>query len=147
MMHMTFYWSKKVTLLFDFWKTDSWTSYSLSLLACLLVSAFYQYLENRRLRLKAITFETPSSTTPQNQIPLLRQNLTGDKAKLGVRFAGALLFGFNSVVGYLLMLAVMSFNGGVLVAIVVGLAIGYFFFRSEGDEGTVLVADSACACA
>lgn len=146
-MHMTFYWSKKVTLLIDSWKTDSWTSYALSLLACLLVSAFYQYLENRRLRLKAITFDVPSATTPQNQIPLLRPNLAGDKAKLGVKLAGALLFGFNSAIGYLLMLAVMSFNGGVLVAIVVGLAIGYFFFRSEDEEGISLVVGSACPCA
>ncbi|KAI9106826.1 hypothetical protein K1719_022354 [Acacia pycnantha] len=147
MMHMTFYWSKKVTLLIDSWKTDSWTSYLLSLLACLLASAFYQSLENRRLRLKAIAFEKPSATAPQNQIPLLRSNLAGDKAKLGVKLAGAFLFGFNSAIGYLLMLAVMSFNGGVLVAIVVGLAIGYFFFRSESDEGTFVEAENACACA
>ncbi|KAK4277285.1 hypothetical protein QN277_015302 [Acacia crassicarpa] len=147
MMHMTFYWSKTVTLLIDSWKTDSWTSYLLSLLACLLASAFYQYLENRRLRLKAITFQKPSATAPQNQIPLLRSNLAGDKAKLGVKLAGAFLFGFNSAIGYLLMLAVMSFNIGVLVAIVIGLAIGYFFFRSGNDEGTFIEADNACACA
>lgn len=143
-MHMTFYWSKKVTLLIDSWKTDSWTSYALSLLACLVVSAFYQYLENRRLSLKAISFETPSST-PQIQIPLLRPKLTGDKAKLGVKFAGAVLFAVNSAIGYLLMLAVMSFNGGVFVAIVVGLAIGYFFFRNEGEDLS-LVVDSSCDC-
>ena len=41
----------------------------------------------------------------------------------------------------------MSFNGGVLLAIVVGLAFGYFFFRSEGEDGSSLVVDSACACA
>ena len=76
MMHMTLYWGKKVTLLIDSWKTDSWTSYSLSLLACLIVSAFYQYLESRRLHLKvkAITFNTPS-------------NVAGGKYKSGVKFA------------------------------------------------------------
>ncbi|KHN20152.1 Copper transporter 5 [Glycine soja] len=42
MMHMTLYWGKKVTILIDSWKTDSWTSYVLSLLACLVVAAFYQ---------------------------------------------------------------------------------------------------------
>ncbi|KAI4316453.1 hypothetical protein L6164_024431 [Bauhinia variegata] len=145
MMHMTFYWGKKVTLLIDSWKTDSWTSYSLSLLACLLVAAFYQFLENRRLRLKLISAPKPSPTQ-QIEAPLLQSRFAGDGAKLGVKFAGAILFGVNAAIGYLLMLAVMSFNGGVFVAIVVGLAIGYLFFRNEGEDISFVV-DSSCACA
>lgn len=142
-MHMTFYWSKKVTLLIDSWKTDSWTSYALSLLACLVISVFYQFLENRRIRLKLFAAGRP---VPQEiQAPLLRRKLVGDRAKAGVRVAGAVLFGVSSAIGYLLMLAVMSFNGGVFVAIVVGLAIGYLFFRSDGEDSFVV--DSSCACA
>ncbi|KAF7817343.1 copper transporter 5.1-like [Senna tora] len=140
MMHMTFYWSYKVTLLIDSWKTNSWTSYVLTLLACLLASSFYQYLENRRIRIKLF-----SSPTPQIQIPLLQSNIAGDKAKLGLKFAGAILFGVNSAIGYLLMLAIMSFNGGVFIAVVLGLTIGYFFFRSEGEDVS-LVVDNSCAC-
>ncbi|XP_054819410.1 copper transporter 5.1-like [Prosopis cineraria] len=145
MMHMTFYWSYKVTLLIDSWKTRSWTSYTLSLLACLLASAFYQYLENRRIRLKLILYGKPSQT-PQIRTPLLQSNLAGEKVKLEVKFAGAILFGVNSAIGYLLMLAIMSFNGGVFVVIVVGLSIGYFFFRTEGEDVS-LVVDNSCACA
>ncbi|XP_028777384.1 copper transporter 5.1 [Neltuma alba] len=144
MMHMTFYWSYKVTLLIDSWRTHSWTGYALSLLACLLVSAFYQYLENRRIRLKLILSGRPSQT-PQIRIPLLQTNLVGDKTRLGVKLAGAILFGVNSAIGYLLMLAIMSFNGGVFIAIAVGLSIGYFFFRSEGEDVS-LVVDNSCAC-
>ena len=62
------------------------------------------------------------------------------------RVARAFLFGLNSAIGYLLMLAVMSFNGGVFLAIVVGLAIGYFLFRSEG-ENVMTIVDNPCACA
>lgn len=142
-MHMTFYWSKKVTLLIDSWKTDSWTSYALSLLACLVISVFYQFLENRRIRLKL--FAAGRSVPQEIQAPLLRRKLVGDRAKAGVRVAGAVLFGVSSAIGYLLMLAVMSFNGGVFVAIVVGLAIGYLFFRSDGEDSFVV--DSSCACA
>ncbi|KAK4274531.1 hypothetical protein QN277_017736 [Acacia crassicarpa] len=144
MMHMTFYWGYKVTLLIDSWKTRSWTGYALSLLACLLVSAFYQYLENRRIRLKLILSSKPSQTL-QIRTPLLQSNLDGEKARLGVKLAGAILFGVNSAIGYLLMLAIMSFNGGVFIAIVVGLAIGYFFFSSEGEDVSVVV-DNSCAC-
>ncbi|KAJ7966345.1 Copper transporter [Quillaja saponaria] len=144
MMHMTFYWSKKVTLLIDDWRTDSWTSYLLTLFACVLTSAFYQYLEDRRLRLKLISGNSTPAT--EIQTPLLLSKLGGDRTKLGVKFAGAVLFGVNSAIGYLLMLAVMSFNGGVFVAIVVGLAIGYLAFRS-GDDDVSVVVDNPCDCA
>lgn len=145
MMHMTFYWGKKVTLLIDSWQTDSWTSYALSLVACLVVSVFYQYLENRRIRLKLFAAGT-ASAAPEIEAPLLRRKLAGDRARLGVKLAGSVLFGVSSAIGYLLMLAVMSFNGGVFIAIVLGLAIGHFFFRNEGEEASVVV-DSSCACA
>ncbi|KAF5773933.1 putative Ctr copper transporter [Helianthus annuus] len=58
--------------------------------------------------------------------------------------AGAVLFEINSAIGYFLMLAIMSFNGGVFVAIVVGLAVGYLLFRS-GDDEQVVVVDNPCA--
>ncbi|KAK7310670.1 hypothetical protein RJT34_08313 [Clitoria ternatea] len=123
---------------------DSWTSYALSLLACLVVAAFYQYLENHRIPPRLFTGERRPS--PEIQAPLLRWNYTGDRAKLGVKFTEAVLFGVNSAIGYLLMLAIMSFNGGVFVAIVVGLTLGYFF-RSEVGQDSALVVDSSCACA
>ncbi|KAK7410181.1 hypothetical protein VNO78_00764 [Psophocarpus tetragonolobus] len=143
MMHMTFYWSRKVTLLIDSWKTNDWTDYLLTLLACLVVSVFYQILENRRLRLKLIGVGKPFP--PEIVTPLLQRRLVGNRAKFGVKIAGALLFALTSAIGYLLMLAVMSFNGGVFLAIVLGLTIGYFFFRNEGEDS--IVVDASCACA
>ncbi|CAI9755759.1 unnamed protein product [Fraxinus pennsylvanica] len=147
MMHMTFYWGKKVTILFDSWKTDSWTSYLLSLLACFLVSVFYQYMEDRRLRFKLLSAKTqksPSGSADLNS-PLLFSKFTSRGGKWASRFAGAILFGVDSAIGYLLMLAIMSFNAGVFIAVVVGLAIGYLVFRC-GDEDVVVVVDNSCAC-
>lgn len=40
----------------------------------------------------------------------------------------ALIFLFQGVLGYFLMLAVMSYNGPIFIAIVVGMALGYFLF-------------------
>ncbi|KAJ6994553.1 copper transporter 5.1-like [Populus alba x Populus x berolinensis] len=140
MMHMTFYWGREVTILVNSWHTKTWLGYSLSLLACLLASIFYQYLENLRMRLKLISSgsvkakPSPSATIDE---PLLQT--------MGARAGGAVLFGINSGIGYLLMLVVMSFNGGVFLAVVLGLAIGYSLFRSEEENSMLL--DNPCACA
>lgn len=43
------------------------------------------------------------------------------------------------------MLAIMSFNGGVFVAIVLGLSVGYYLFRN-GDQEEVVEVENSCAC-
>ena len=130
---MTIYWGKDVTLLFDWWRTDSWPRYALSLLACFLFSLFYQYLEDRRLRF--------NSAADRLSHPLL--------SKIGHtwRLASAALFGFNAAIGYLLMLAVMSFNGGVFLAVVLGISVGYLLFRAgDDDDDHAVIVDNSCAC-
>ncbi|KAK6944736.1 Ctr copper transporter [Dillenia turbinata] len=145
MMHMTFYWGINVTLLFDFWSTSSLLSYCLTLLACFLFSAFYQFLEDLRLRFK---FPSQSQSSPSITTPLLLRHRYRSFNKLIV----VALFAINSAIGYLLMLAVMSFNGGVFVAIVLGLSVGYWRFRFRDEEEEVVpvaVAASTndtCAC-
>ncbi|CAI0448597.1 unnamed protein product [Linum tenue] len=146
MMHMTLYWGIQVTLLLDSWKTDSLLSYLLTLLACFLFAAFYQYMEDRRIRLKA---STSSSSSPPPPSPVNAPLLLPKPATGPTRLAGAILFGVNSAMGYLLMLAVMSFNGGVFLAIVLGLSLGYLLFRSGGNQEPeiLLVDNNTCACA
>lgn len=143
MMHMTFYWSKQMTLLVNSWRTSTWTGYAISLLACVIVAAFYQYMEDLRLRIRIAA----AVKTPPDQIdaPLLQKRVAGGKWSVA-RLAGALLFGVNAAIGYLLMLAIMSFNGGVFVAIVAGLAGGFLLFRTADDD-VALVVDNPCACA
>ncbi|GKV00037.1 hypothetical protein SLEP1_g12797 [Rubroshorea leprosula] len=150
MMHMTFYWSREVTLLFSSWMTDSWLTYSLTLLACVVASAVYQYVEHIRFRLRQAG-KSVQGTAAQLDEPLLegRKAATAAKKWSLMRIAEGLAFGVSSGLGYLLMLAVMSFNGGVFLAIVLGLTAGYLAFRTEFvDETTGTAdADSPCACA
>ncbi|EER94770.1 copper transporter 5.1 [Sorghum bicolor] len=158
MMHMTFYWGKSATILFDGWRTSTWFDYLLSLAALLLAAAFYQYLEALRVRVKlaaeggggggAAAKAKPASSIPppasdDPRAPLL---VAVAGRRWPARVAVAAMVGVNSGLGYLLMLAVMSFNGGVFIAVVVGLALGYLAFRSSDGEDLVVV-DNPCACA
>ncbi|OMO86442.1 Ctr copper transporter [Corchorus olitorius] len=146
MMHMTFYWSRQVTLLFTSWRTDSWLSYALTLLACVLASAFYQYLEHVRYRVKR--GGNPAEGTAGEPLLLQRKGPgAGNRGKWSTaKIIGGVLFGLSSALGYLLMLAIMSFNGGVFLAIVLGLTVGFLAFRSEEDDEIAGV-NSTCACA
>ncbi|KAF6146614.1 hypothetical protein GIB67_008900 [Kingdonia uniflora] len=147
MMHMTFYWGKTVTILFDSWKTDSWTSYTLSLFALFLVSLFYQYFEDRRLSFKRFAVGRKSESAIET--PFLIGG-DGRKWRKVARVGTGVLFGVNSAIGYLLMLSVMSFNGGVFVVVVLGLSVGYLLFRIDDNEGEVVVVvddENTCVCA
>lgn len=143
MMHMTLYWSRYVTLLVDSWRTDSWLSYALTLLACFICSAFYQYMEDRRIRIRSAA---PNPSEPQSASTPLIPKLGRFRRVNSAKLASAALFGINSAVGYLLMLAIMSFNGGVFLAIVAGLTVGHYLFRS-GDEDQISAVENPCACA
>ncbi|KAL7096116.1 hypothetical protein ACP275_10G063400 [Erythranthe tilingii] len=146
MMHMTLYWGNQVTLLFDSWTTDSWPSYALALLICLLFAVFYQFLESLRLHLKSPVNPSPPSLVA----PLISRKI---RRNWRVRLGSAALFGVNSAIGYLIMLAIMSYNGGVLLAVVIGLIVGHYVFRSGefaagdgGDDYSVGAETNVCGC-
>ncbi|WRX31544.1 Ctr copper transporter - like 3 [Theobroma cacao] len=146
MMHMTFYWSRQVTLLFSSWRTESWLSYALTLLACVLASALYQYLEHVRYQVRR--GGKPAEGTAEEPLLLQQKGAgSGNRGKWSVKkVVGGVLFGLSSALGYLLMLAIMSFNGGVFLAIVLGLTVGFLVSRNEEDDQIAGV-NSTCACA
>ena len=60
-----------------------------------------------------------------------------------MRLALTALYALNVAISYLLMLAIMTYNVGYFIVIVLGLAIGYFiFFNSSSPTAST---DVCCA--
>lgn len=142
-MHMTFYWGMEVSILFDGWRTQTLMQYWGSLLVLFLASVFHEYVVSIRAHIRMKynniisrqenSYNSMESAEPQAKSMHLLP-LTQRRTRCYViKIAETLLFGVNALLGYLLMLAAMSYNGGVVLAIVVGLSVGFFSFRSVGN--------------
>lgn len=131
MMHMTFYWGTDATLLFDQWMTDTYVQYFMSLLAIVLFGILHEWLFNLRVVLAQKKGAAPARPhhDGEQSVPFLEKaHVPPGKGK---DFLVVLLYGVNAGTGYLLMLLVMSFNGGVFLAVVLGLLVGFALFRSH----------------
>lgn len=139
MMHMTFYLSTQVTLWFNYWRITGWLGYSFTLVAVLMLSIFHEWLVTcRGALMKKNKRKTKRSTLPTSVIATTNSTTITTDGQLAIIVAenlmNSILFGINVGAGYLLMLAVMTFNVGVCLTVVVGLSMGFFIFRSTSKS-------------
>lgn len=106
MMHMTFFWGRRTNVLISGWPGDSLGMYVLCLLVVFAVAVALEWLSNCRF-IKTGTNHVAAGLG-QTLVHLVRVGLA-----------------------YLLMLALMSFNAGVFLAVVVGHAVGFLVFQSR----------------
>ncbi|XP_010535435.1 PREDICTED: copper transporter 3-like [Tarenaya hassleriana] len=112
MMHMTFFWGKNTEVLFDGWPGhDNLGMYWLRLVSVFLVAAASEWLCRCRLL-------RPGASS-----------LAGGLAQTAV-------YTVRTGLSYLVMLAVMSFNGGVFLAAMAGFGLGFLFFGSRAFRDT-----------
>lgn len=107
MMHMTFFWGHRVDILFSGWPGDRGVGmYIVALLVVFVASVlteFFAYVPHRLLAVDG-------------------------KAYKGLILT--VLVAIRTGLSYLVMLAVMSFNVGVLIVAIAGHALGFFLFGS-----------------
>lgn len=106
-MHMSLYWGKDVWVLFADWPGTSLGQYFLSLIVVFLGAILVEWLAFFRVNRKP-----------------------GDRP-ISTGFLQAVVYGFRVFLAYCVMLAVMSFNLGVVVVAVVGHGVGYWLFGTE----------------
>ena len=125
MMHMTFFWGDRAVVLFPGWPGDRGAGmYLLCLLLVLALAALTEALALLSRR-------------------LARRGSDGGEATAS---SAALLTAAHAArmgMAYLVMLAVMSFNVGVLLAAVAGHALGFLLARSRVRTGTARGSASA----
>ncbi|KMT05155.1 hypothetical protein BVRB_7g173030 [Beta vulgaris subsp. vulgaris] len=109
MMHMTFYWGKDALVLFNGWPGTHISMYILSLIFVFVLAFLVEWLSRSR-------------------IVKSRRNDVVSGLML------TLLHALRMGLAYLVMLAVMSFNGGIFLVAVAGHAIGFFIFGSRVFE-------------
>ncbi|CAI8616618.1 unnamed protein product [Vicia faba] len=105
MMHMTFYWGKDALILFNDWPAGDTGMYVLALIIVFIMSVLIELLSRTR-------FVKPGSNP------------------VSAGLVQTLLHVLRVGLAYLVMLALMSFNGGVFLVAVLGHALGFLLSSS-----------------
>ncbi|XAR50884.1 hypothetical protein NMG60_11005339 [Bertholletia excelsa] len=105
LFHLTFYWSKHAEFLFPGWPDSSSTMYVLSLVFVFVLAILVEWLSN---------------------CTLFKHGANRVSAGLVQMVTHAVRVGLS----YMVMLAVMSYNGGVFLAALLGHAVGFAIFGS-----------------
>ncbi|XP_031122655.1 copper transporter 1-like [Ipomoea triloba] len=106
MMHMTFFWGKNAEVLFSGWPGyDHFGMYILSLLVVFALAFLVEWVSNRG-------------------------GVEDSESQVAAGLLETAVYAVRIGLAYIVMLAVMSFNGGVFLAAIAGHTLGFFFFGS-----------------
>ena len=111
MMHMTFFWGKNTEVLFDGWPGTSLTMYWVCLASIFVTSALSEWISRCGV-------------------------MKVGPASFGGGLVQTLVYTVRACLSYLIMLAVMSFNGGVFLAAMAGFGLGFMIFGSRSFKDT-----------
>ncbi|XP_015276652.1 PREDICTED: probable low affinity copper uptake protein 2 isoform X2 [Gekko japonicus] len=135
MMPMYFFFSDKVVLLFDFWNVHSPAGMVLSVLVIMLLAVLYEAIKVGRAKLLQRTMPALAHSLSQETLQeperasmnTSTEQLASTPQKLFLwHSTQTLLHVIQVVLGYLVMLAVMSYNAWIFLGVIVGSAIGYY---------------------
>ncbi|KAL9415866.1 hypothetical protein AB3S75_039129 [Citrus x aurantiifolia] len=106
MMHMTFFWGKNSEILFSGWPGTRSGMYALALIVVFVLAVLVEWLSHCKL-------------------------MKPDANHVAAGLIQTLLHAIRVGLAFLVMLAIMSFNGGVFLVAVAGHTFGFFIFGSR----------------
>ncbi|KAL4610704.1 hypothetical protein ACB092_08G069800 [Castanea dentata] len=117
--HMTLFWGDAVEILFPGWPGSNFNSYMLALTLVFVLGLAVEWLSHTK-------FIRP----------------TMDNITAGILQTA--MYAFRVGMAYLVMLAVMSYNLGILLAAVAGYTIGFLIFGSRAFDNSKISKISPC---
>ncbi|KAL3720021.1 hypothetical protein ACJRO7_004934 [Eucalyptus globulus] len=111
--HMTFFWGRNSEILFAGWPGTRTGMYVLALVFVFALALLVEWISHCRL---------------------IGEGLKSNRVVAGV--LRTIMHAMRVGLAYLLMLAVMSFNVGVLIVAILGHGVGFFFFGSRAFQKT-----------
>ncbi|XP_069465793.1 protein SLC31A2 [Ambystoma mexicanum] len=135
-MPMHFFFSNRVTLLFDFWNVSSPAGMALSVLLIVLMAILYEIIKLIKMKTQHRISLAMANPVPSREL-LLEPDRTSINSgttecnppnKWWVLLHGAvsLLHMVQVALGYALMLCVMTYNSWIFLGVIVGSTIGYY---------------------
>ncbi|XP_012624355.1 protein SLC31A2 isoform X1 [Microcebus murinus] len=134
-MAMHFIFSDKVVLLFDFWSVHSPAGIALSVLVVLLLAVLYEGIKVGKAKLlHQVLVSLPTSISQQVIAETDWDSAGSDPPPVSrthcrwylCHFGQSLIHVIQVVIGYFIMLAVMSYNTWIFLGVVLGSAMGYY---------------------
>ncbi|XP_053137845.1 probable low affinity copper uptake protein 2 isoform X2 [Hemicordylus capensis] len=134
---MYFIFSDKVVLLFDFWNVHSPGGMVLSVIVILLLAVLYEAIKVGKAKLVQRTMPTVAPSISQEALDEPERASVSNGLDRFVHppkkwflwhSVQTLIHIVQVVLGYLVMLAVMTYNTWIFLGVVAGSAIGYFLF-------------------
>ncbi|XP_010368753.2 probable low affinity copper uptake protein 2 [Rhinopithecus roxellana] len=134
-MAMHFIFSDTVVLLFDFWSVHSPAGMALSVLVLLLLAVLYEGIKVGKAKLlHQVLVNLPTSISQQTIAETDGDSAGSDSSPVGrthhrwylCHLGQSLIHVIQVVIGYFIMLAVMSYNTWIFLGVVLGSAVGYY---------------------
>lgn len=130
MMHMTFFWGKNTEVLFHGWPgMENTGMYVLALFFVFAMSVLVEWLSHSRI-------------------------IKSGRSDVAAGVIQTLMYAIRVGLAYMVMLAVMSFNGGIFLVAIVGHSLGFLLFGSRVFRKTEIpysmktsdLPPSSCSC-
>ena len=122
-----------LNLFFADWTLNSSTKFYAAMVGCFFLAIFVEGLSALRYRIVRSVKQAHRRGDQQQS------------STQGLRLVVSVFHGLQGLVGYLLMLSIMTFSVELLLSVAVGLAVGYgLFFQYEEAFGRVHVTTNPC---
>ncbi|KAH3899316.1 related to Copper transport protein CTR2 [Saccharomycodes ludwigii] len=134
-MSMTFTWNYTNTcVIFKWWRIKNFFELILSCLLIIIIAQFYEYLKYKVTRYRKSFLTIKLNSTPENS-----------KQYQKFKIRESLYYSVQVGYSFMLMLVFMTYNGWLMLSVVIGAFLGHYHWNCPGSNGLPNTNPNACA--